>query len=449
LRTLRGRTWVRRIARTEAGRGLGFASLRLGQHGLLFAAALLATRQLGPEGRAQYALPFALGLFIFLLFHLSLDASTGRLRGRGEASLQELASLRSLTSAVLGSAGFVAALVAGLLLRNDLLMGASYSLVLTAAAAVPAYVVAQAAMSLLVLMDELMTYGLLACTTAAAQLAAIVVLTITDGVTPLSALLVLVSGQALTAVTCWIAVGRHLGKGSLRPSASRSLLLRAVRIGSVLHPSAIAVALSLQIDVMILGAVAPREEVGYYSVAVTIAQSAFLAVGGMTQTSIPRQLSGSDVSASRYTAVVVRQYFLVGAGLAAVAIPLTYPLVVLVLGEQFRGAVLPCMVLLVAMLALTIQGPVRVLLLRVIDPWKLSVAGIGALLVNGGLTVALASQLGAEGAAIASVATYWLYTAVIWWLFRQWERTRSQSGTGVEGEIMSEPAAAGAASTEV
>src|SRR5947208_4591042 len=64
---------------------------RTAQYGLAFLSGIIITRQLGPTGRAGYALPLALTAIVWVVLHLSIEAAAQRLLGRREATLGEVA----------------------------------------------------------------------------------------------------------------------------------------------------------------------------------------------------------------------------------------------------------------------------------------------------------------------------------------------------------------------
>lgn len=88
----------------------------------------------------------------------------------------------------------------------------------------------------------------------------------------------------------------------------------------------------------------------------------------------------------------------------------------IVYGDSWRGSVLPFVILLVALLAMVIESPVRNLLLGVGRPWSISAAGFAAMLVNVALNLALLPVLGLAGAALASTVSYWLAAGLMLWL---------------------------------
>jgi Na+-driven multidrug efflux pump len=112
----------------------------------------------------------------------------------------------------------------------------------------------------------------------------------------------------------------------------------------------------------------------------------------------------------------VRQSFAAALVLSVPVALFAYPFVVLVYGDSWRGSALPFVILLVALLALVIESPVRNLLLRIGRPLSISVAAIGAMLVNVALNLALLRVLGLAGAALASTVSYWLAAGLMLWL---------------------------------
>ncbi len=196
-------------------RMLGFRAI---QFLFLFLLSLIATRALGPNGRGQYALALNLATIVWVISHLSVEQSIGRMLARKEASLIELCHLASLFALTLGLLGMVIALVIGLSVRVSLLGGASPPTVALAAATIPFTLIGQMAAALLLRTGALIAYGWIIATGAAFQFILIVGMEVGVGLSPELAMAAALITIALVAIALAATLARRVGLQALRRS---------------------------------------------------------------------------------------------------------------------------------------------------------------------------------------------------------------------------------------
>ncbi|MCW2992479.1 MAG: polysaccharide biosynthesis protein [Solirubrobacterales bacterium] len=391
--------------------------LRLLQYVFLFAGSLLVARALGPAGRAQYVLPLTLATLVALVAGVSLEQSAGRLLGRREARLDQLMSSGMGLIAVLGSLGTLVTVGLGLLLRDDLLGGAPTTAVLLAAAIVIPTQITSLAAGMLLRVGALRTYGLLSAAASALQLLVVIVLYAADALTVERALLVNVVGVALGAAAMAAAMTRHVAVRALLPRLDRAIGGALLRVGAALHPGTLSGSLNVRMDLLVVGALSSAHATGVYSLATTIADAAMLAALTVGQTALHVQVREEPAAAARYTAGFARQCFLLAAATTLIASAVMYPFFALLYGREWTGAVVPCIVLLVAISIATPEAPIRFLLIQLGRPGHVSLAAMGCMAANLALDVVLVPPFGIVGASIATLISSVGYTAVILWLF--------------------------------
>jgi stage V sporulation protein B len=365
-------------------RGFELVGLRIAQYVVLLIVSVVVARALGPAMRAEYALALALAVGVWLLIGLSLDTAAGALLARGEASVYALSRLLATAVVALGALGFTATCVIGIPLADDFLSGASSTAVVIAAATVPPTLAAQMAIGLLSRIGALRPYGLATVTGAAVQLVFVAIVDGAWGLTPETAILGAVLGWVAIALPLWVVLARRIGVGALVPSFSAALVARLIKAAAVLHPSTLALALMLRVDLFIVSALTSPRETGLYSLAATLAETVFL----------------------------------VTAAAASVLALAALPLVRVFYGAEWTGSVPALMILTLAAVALAVEAPARVLLARVGRYAAISFVALLGLAVNVLANFALIPLLGIAGAAIASVIAYWLYTVLLLRVFR-------------------------------
>jgi O-antigen/teichoic acid export membrane protein len=395
------------------GRLLGFRAV---QFVFLFLLSLIATRALGPEGRAQYALALNLATMVWVVSHLSVEQSVARMMARKEASLPELCRLSSFFTLCLGAIGVAVTLGIGLAERNALLGGASSTTVVLAAATIPFTLVGQMATALLLRMGVLRTYGWIIAVGAVIQFGLIVTLELGLGLTPeltMLAALLTIAGVAFALVA---ALTRRVGPRALSPFCEPRLIRSALHIGIRLQPASIALWLNLKIDLFLVGLLASTDEAGLYSLSASLADIVFTAVSTVALAALEAQTKADSKAAAGYTVDFIGQNIAVAVLLGFLAALVSYPFIVFVYGAEWEASVLPFVLLMPAVVALAVEEPARGLLVRIAPPLVISAAAGAGLLLNVALNFALVPAIGISGASVASVASYWLAGALMLYL---------------------------------
>jgi O-antigen/teichoic acid export membrane protein len=94
-----------------------------------------------------------------------------------------------------------------------------------------------------------------------------------------------------------------------------------------------------------------------------------------------------------------------------------WPAIRLVFGAAWTGSAIPLMILAAAIVALSIEPPVRVMLMRMHRARWISAAACAGMLINVGLNFLLIPFLGIIGAALASLTSYSFYALLMLVLF--------------------------------
>lgn len=387
------------------GRLLGFRAV---QFAFLFLLSLIATRALGPDGRAQYALALNLATMVWVVSHLSVEQSVARMMARREASLLELCRLSSFFALSLGLVGVAATLAIGLAERDALLGGANATTVVLAAATIPFTLIGQMATALLLRMGVLRAYGWIIAVGAVIQFGLIVALELGFGLTPeltMLAALLTIAGVAFSLLAVLV---RRVGPRALSPFCEPRLIRSALHIGIRLQPSSIALWLNLKVDLFLVGLLATTHEAGLYSLSASLADIVFTAVSTVALAALEAQTKAGSEAAAGYTVDFIGQNIAVAVLLGLAAALVAYPFIVFVYGAEWKDSVLPFVLLMPAVVALAIEEPARGLLVRIAPPLVISAAAATGLILNVALNFVLVPRLGISGASLASVASYWL-----------------------------------------
>jgi O-antigen/teichoic acid export membrane protein len=399
------------------GRLLGFRAV---QFIFLFLLSLVATRALGPSGRGQYALALNLATMVWVISHLSVEHSIGRMLARKEASLVELCHLASLFALTLGLVGMAVALAIGLPVRGSLLGGASPATVVLAAATIPFTLIGQMAAALLLRIGALRAYGWIIAAGAAVQFVLVAGFEVGIGLSPALAMLGALLTIALVGIALTAALARRVGLQALAPITEWRLVRSALHTGIRLQAASIALWLNLKVDLLLVGLLATTHDAGLYSLSANLADIVFVGVSTIALAALETQTRVDAKTAAAYTVDFIRQNLGVATVLGLAAAALSLPFIVIVYGSAWRASVLPFALLMPAVVALAVEGPARDLLIRIAPPLAISAASAAGLALNAGLNFLLIPRIGIAGASIASVVSYWMAGGLMLYLLSRY-----------------------------
>jgi O-antigen/teichoic acid export membrane protein len=392
---------------------------RAAQYGLAFLAGIIITRELGPSGRAGYALPLALSSTVWITTHLSIEAAAQRLLGRREATLREVAGLLAAATLGISVVGVAVTIVVGMLVRTALLGGVPPVSVVIAALTIPFSVAGQLSAALLFRLGALRAYGLIVAASGALQLALAISLAAAWHIDSRIALLIALAVIAATGIGLCAVLARHIGASALVPRASRALARSAFGAGLKLHASSLALYLNLKLDLLLVSALTNPHQTGLYSLSASLAELVFVATSTVSLSALQTQVEADEAHAAEYTVSFTRQTLALSVVIAALAAAGGFPFIVLAYGSTWIPSVAPFAVLTLAAVGLGVEMPTRNLLIRIARPLTISAAAIAALAINVGANLALIPQIGIMGSALASVLSYWVAALLMVWLVRR------------------------------
>jgi stage V sporulation protein B len=328
------------------------------------------------------------------------------LLSRGEATLTSLARLAVAAALALGPMAVAASFGLGTLMPDAVVGPARNSTLMLACLTVFPSMAAQFLAAIVFRVGRLRSYGVLQAANAVAQLALLILVDTSGGLTPAGVLGVQLALVTLSAVVLGAVVGHHLGLPALWPHVPVALIRRAVRLGLVLHPSSIALFLNLRLDLFLVAALLDVDQAGLYSLAATLAELILAGASTVGLAALQQQAELKEPDSIAYTTAFARQSASMAFALAIVVAAVSYPVLTTVYGTEWRGAAAPLAILAFASVALAIEAPVRGLLFRLGRPALISIAALIGMLANVAIVTALVPAIGLVGAAIGSVLSY-------------------------------------------
>lgn len=244
----------------------------------------------------------------------------------------------------------------------------------------------------------------------------VVVLCLLTDMTPLAAALILLASPALGIFwQSWRVLRTppptNIGGMSPPDRSTRKLF----RFSIAAFPGVLAAMAMSRADQVLGLPLLGAEQLGYYAIAVTVAE-----VPMMIATAGRSYIIGLDISErSSESAPRLAGLIMVVNAVLCLALIAVIPWVIpFVFGSDFTGAVIPCMILLIGTICFTAMSLGSAILLSNGQAHAQSLAYITAACVSLALLFAF-SRLGAVGAATASVAGYAVASVLSWTLVRR------------------------------
>ena len=380
--------------------GVHVIALRLTTYALGFLGSILIARALGPDGRGRYVLPLAILAIVFTLGNLGLEHAQIYLAGRS-VSLDTLWANATLLGIVVSLA--VWGISAVTLLFVDGPAGIPVAWLLVVVVQLPLMLHILYWLNILQLAGRVRS-GIAAGSAAAAiQTVTVVILYLGHALTPFLVLLLIGATNLITWATL-LAIGVRSGLASLRTDRAR--LGEGLRFGLRAQMGIVFVFLLLRLDQVMVQRILGFDDLGVYSLAVTVAELLWLLSDPFAAALLPHQVAAEGDDDLRLSYATARLALLLVASAALVAW-VTAPWVIrLVFGDAFEGAVWPFRLLLPGVVALAIQRPLAGVMLKRGRPGLVSVFGAGALLLNVIWNLLLLPRIGVAAAASGSSLSY-------------------------------------------
>jgi O-antigen/teichoic acid export membrane protein len=184
-------------------------------------------------------------------------------------------------------------------------------------------------------------------------------------------------------------------------------ILKMVKFGAKEHIGVISQNLNLRLDILIMGALLAKEEIGYYSIAVMIAQLVWYIPESVTVFLYPK-IAGqnNNLESANITTLANRITLLVSLLVAFLIFLAGSFLIPLMYGQDFTAALFPMNILLIGTVGLSAQKVITKYFSGIGKPLITSATAIFGLVINLPLLYFLIPSYGIVGAAMATAITY-------------------------------------------
>lgn len=197
-------------------------------------------------------------------------------------------------------------------------------------------------------------------------------------------------------------------------------MIKMLKFGAKEHIGVISQNLNLRLDILIMGALLAKEEIGYYSIAVMIAQLVWYIPESVTVFLYPKIAGQKSLDISENITIQANRITLFVSIIIAITIFITGRFVIPAMyGEDFSAALLPMNILLIGTVGLSMQKVITKYFSGIGKPLITSYTAIIGLIVNLPLLYYLIPKYGIIGAALATTITYFLMGIISIILFQK------------------------------
>jgi len=362
----------------------------------------MLARFLGPSGKGDFYLLTLLPVTIMVLLQLGLPQALGFYTARGQTI--GISAQTVVLTAALCIPALAATLALLPVLRATILDFLDPGQIILGLSVLPLALNATFTTGILLGRQAVRWYSLVNIGLTVVGFGVYVLLVGVLGFGLIGALWAALLVSAIGAVGYFIGTARGVGN---IPQTARVSFRELFRFGLPLWPGTLTQFFALRVDVYLLAwlLASPSAPLGYYSMAVTMAQLVFFLPNAVSTVFFPHVAGSTREDSDRQVAMVSRITLITTAGVAAALVPVATILIHLVL-PAFDEALPAFYVLLPGVVALSLTKVLSSYVAGVGMTGWTSVINVGALVLNVIANLLLIPRLGIVGAAAASLISY-------------------------------------------
>jgi O-antigen/teichoic acid export membrane protein/peptidoglycan/xylan/chitin deacetylase (PgdA/CDA1 family) len=389
---------------------------RLSANVAFFVAVLMIARALGPANRGAFAFVSVSGLIVGNLAPLGIGPALTVLAAQHPGRRRELAGTGLAWAALTGVAGGLLLLVAGYALRSYLPDSVDTFALACAAAAVAAVATASMAMAVLQGASLFHRYALVTATTPWIYVAILFIARVAGDLDLHTAIGAWMLGWLMAASGGLLVTALSIGLGPPRLATIRE----SRGFGARAWLGTLSLVLNARIDQVLMGFLATEAALGIYAVAVNVSEVLLYLPAIVGAVLLPTIAGGAPERTTSTTLAAARQLLLFTGLSIVVAAVLAPPLIPLVFGQPYAGAVRPFLLLLPGALGYALLVTFASALTASGQPGRASAAWLVTLGVGVSADILLIPAYGAAGAAAAATIAFIAAGASAVLAFHRW-----------------------------
>lgn len=368
-------------------------------------ASVIIARVLGPEGKGVYSLAVLLPILLITFTQFGVGPATVFYIGQKKYSPKDVLGINIIFSIIISSVATLIGLIIVLFFSEDLFPGVAQEYLILALSLIPLQLFSVFVIDVLLGLQDIRNYNLVQLIRSGIFLFLIIIflLGLKFGIS--GAIFAETLSFLIGCIILFVYVKKKIG--GVRFSFKRAILKDFISYGSKSYLGSIATYLYLRIDIWMINLFLNPIAVGFYAVAVGLAEKIWLISKSAGTVLFPRVASERDVKRLKeFTPIVCRNIFFITAFVALLLFILGPWLIVLFYSNNFMESVIPFQVLLIGSIAI---GGSRILTNDISGRGKPMIntyVAIISLVLNLLLNIILIPKFGIVGAAWASTASY-------------------------------------------
>jgi O-antigen/teichoic acid export membrane protein len=369
------------------------------------AASIVIARLLGPKGKGVYTLAILLPSIAVTLSNLGIGPATIYYIGKGKYSLEKILGSNLALTSVLSSIAIMASIIIIVFFRNLFLRGVPLNYLFLALLFIPFMLLQSYLQNILLGLQEIKKYNLADLFRSACFLVLVIFTLCLFKAKLIGAISSLIISTLLTGIFTLFWINKLTGITTYR--IDKDFVKDASSYGIKAHTANILAFLNYRFDIFLVNAFVGPIAVGYYSLAVGIAEKIWLLSGSASTVLFPRVASEKDEKRRKeFTPIVSRNVMFITTIEAIFIYFLIRWIIIFFYSKTFLPSVRPLQILLPGIIALSAA---RVLANDIAGrgkPLLNTYMAAASLAVNIGFNILWIPKFGIEGAALASTLSY-------------------------------------------
>ncbi len=382
---------------------------------MMFAVAMvnsvIVARTLGPEGKGLLSLSILAATVLCYSTNLGIGTGSGFFLGRKRLPLRVLAGNWLSLSVLIGVSVTAAAVLLSGRISQKVLPSVPAAYITIAVCSVPFMITRNNLQSLFKAGDDFRRFNLTDIVQPVVFLLTFLSLFFLlreRGV--LAAVIAIPVSHAVSSIVAAVLLGQ---KTKLRFEWSGPVVKDAFRFGVRGYLAGLIEFLNLRLDMLLINLIMAPQFVGFYSIAVALAEKVWYVPTVLSIVLYPRVAHGEARKAGLETSKVCRQTILIIIICCAVILMAGRFIIELLYSEAFSPAIIPLFILLPGILTAGISRIISSDLMARGYPGIILWSGLSALATNIILNLVFIPDMGVEGAALATVISYSLNAMIL------------------------------------
>ena len=377
---------------------------------------IIIARLLGPSGKGIVSLTMLVPSFTVLLVSFGIGISNVYFIGQKKYDIQGIINNSVFSSLAIGLPAVLLLWVFAPYITSSFLKGVPPSFLRVACFLIPLEMLKDYLSRIMLGRDKFKSFAITKSLGASFLILFVCLLVFRFNI--LRALIAYIIASLGEVIVCLIFVRER--KYKILPMFNKSIFSDSIRFGIKAQVGSIFQYFNYRFDVFIVNWFLSASAVGYYTVAVAIAELIFFIPDSLAWALFPRVSSSDTKTANKFAPQVFRHTMLLTSIAAFIIFILSKPLILLVFGQKFIPSVKPLQVLLPGIVAMSLRKVTGGYLSGIGKPEYNSYCALISLGATIFLDFLLIPKIGIIGASLATTVSYTLSCIVgLFWVLRE------------------------------